>query len=104
MPVTPAYGLRVTTDAASAKISIGDFLTVPPVPVSAFTAPTQAGRDTGEVDRDTGDLDRDTGDLDRDTGDLDRIEFAPIPCPRKNMDAGLTTVNDCIDGSQLMGN
>jgi hypothetical protein len=97
MPVTPAYGLRVTTDAASAKISIGDFLTVPPVPVSAFTAPTQAGRDTGEVDRDT-------GDLDRDTGDLDRIEFAPIPCPRKNMDAGLTTVNDCIDGSQLMGN
>src|ERR1700754_1028987 len=51
MPVTSAYGLRVTTDAAVAKISTGDFLLSPPVPVSAFMAPTHTGRDTGDVDR-----------------------------------------------------
>src|SRR4030088_2017606 len=58
MPVTSAYGLWVTTDAASANISTGDFLLAPRVPVRAFMAPTHAGRDTGDVDR---------------------IELAPIP-------------------------
>ena len=45
MPQAPAYGLRVTTDAAFAKISIGD-LRFGPVPPMTFA---QAGRDTADV-------------------------------------------------------
>jgi hypothetical protein len=50
MPVMCPYGLLVTTEAAVARISTGDFRAVPPDPVRAFIALTQPGRDTGDED------------------------------------------------------
>ncbi len=70
----------MTTDAAVAMISTGDFLLSPPVPVSAFTAPTQAGRDTGDVDR-----------------------IYSLRSPAYDMTVGLTTGNEYIDKYQRTG-